>query len=154
MTSPSGWPSTRPPDASGTLARVTPRTIAPDDVAALELLAARSWRGLEEQRLGDWLLRSGGGFTGRANSVLAIGSPSRSLPDAVAEVTRWYASRGLRPGAQVPLPGAEEADAAFAAAGWDRDEDVLVLTAPLQGWPAPAVDVDLARTPDEASLTG
>jgi N-acetylglutamate synthase len=126
----------------------------PDDVAALELLAARSWRGLEEERLGDWLLRAGGGFTGRANSVLVVGSPGRPLPAAVAEVTRWYTGRGLRPRAQVPLPGAEEADAALAAAGWERDEDVLVLTAPLAGWPPAGVRVDLADEPDEAWLTG
>jgi ribosomal protein S18 acetylase RimI-like enzyme len=31
---------------------------------------------------------------------------------------------------------------------------VLVLTAPLGGWPAPAVPVDLADAPDEAWLTG
>lgn len=129
-------------------------TAHPEDVAALELLAARSWRGLEEQRLGDWLLRAGGGFTGRANSVLVVGPPGGRLPEAVAEVTRWYADRGLRPRAQVPLPGAEEADAAFAAAGWERDEDVLVMTAPTAGWPAPAVRVDLADAPDEAWLTG
>jgi ribosomal protein S18 acetylase RimI-like enzyme len=126
----------------------------PEDVAALERLAAQSWRGLEEAQLGDWLLRAGGGFTGRANSVLVVGSPSRPLADAVAEVTRWYRDRGLRPRAQVPLPGAEEADAAFAAAGWTRDEDVLVLTAPIEGRPAATVDVELAGTPDEAWLTG
>jgi N-acetylglutamate synthase len=44
-------------------------------VVALERLAARSWRGLEEQWHGDWLLRAGGGFTGRANSVLVVGDP-------------------------------------------------------------------------------
>jgi GNAT superfamily N-acetyltransferase len=126
----------------------------PDDVAALELRAARSWRGLEEERLGDWLLRAGGGFTGRANSVLVTGRPPAALPDAVAAVTRWYTDRGLRPRAQVPLPGAEEADAAFAAAGWERDEDVLVLSAPLDGWPAPTARVDLADAPDDAWLTG
>ncbi|MBW8766779.1 MAG: GNAT family N-acetyltransferase, partial [Geodermatophilales bacterium] len=37
--------------------------------AELELLTAESWRGLERERYGDWLLRAGGGFTGRANSV-------------------------------------------------------------------------------------
>jgi ribosomal protein S18 acetylase RimI-like enzyme len=45
-------------------------------------------------------------------------------------------------------------DAALAAAGWQRDEDVLVLTAPLDGWPHPRVPVDLAGEPDEAWLTG
>jgi GNAT superfamily N-acetyltransferase len=100
-------------------------------IAELVRLAARSWQGLEEERSGDWLLRSGGGFTGRANSVLVVGNPADALTTAVATVTRWYAERGLRPRAQVPMPGAEDADAALAAAGWTRDDDNLVLTAPL-----------------------
>ena len=126
----------------------------PPSVADLERLAARSWRGLEEQRYGDWLLRAGGGFTGRANSVLVVGDPPEDLPAAVATVARWYGERGLRPRAQVPMPGAERADVAFAEAGWSRDDDNLVLTASLDGWPAPAVDVDLAHEPDDAWLAG
>jgi N-acetylglutamate synthase len=131
-----------------------PDRVPPLDVPRLERLAARSWRGLKEEALGDWLLRAGGGFTGRANSVLVTGDPGRPLPEAVAAVTGWYADRGLRPRAQVPLPGAEDADAAFAAAGWDRDEDVLVLAAPLTRWPARDVAVDLLPEPDDAWLAG
>ena len=126
----------------------------PSDVAALERLAARSWRGLEEEPYGDWLLRAGGGFTGRANSVLTVGAPAEDLPAAVGAVTRWYTDRDLRPRAQLPMPGAAAADRAFAAAGWSRAEDVLVLTAPLDGWPPASVAVDLAPEPDEAWLTG
>lgn len=121
--------------------------------ADLERLTARSWRGLEEEPYGEWLLRAGGGFTGRANSVLVVGEPPARLPDAVAAVTGWYTERGLRPRAQVPT-GAEAADAAFAAAGWERDEDVLVLTSSLDPWPAPALDVHLCSEPDDAWLTG
>jgi ribosomal protein S18 acetylase RimI-like enzyme len=120
----------------------------------LERLAARTWRGLEEQPYGDWLLRAGGGFTGRANSVLVLGDPPAPLDEAVAEVTRWYAARGLPPRAQVPSPGAEHADAAFDAAGWERWEDNHVLVAPLAGWPEPAVPVDLAPAPDDDWLRG
>ncbi|MFP5369260.1 MAG: GNAT family N-acetyltransferase [Actinomycetes bacterium] len=126
----------------------------PSDVAALERLAVRTWRGLEEEPYGDWLLRAGGGFTGRANSVLAVGFPAEDLTAAVGTVTRWYADRGLRPRAQLPVPGSEAADAAFAAAGWSRAEDVLVLTARLDGWPPASVAVDLAPEPDEAWLAG
>jgi len=133
---------------------VTDCPTTPSDVAALERLAARSWRGLEEERYGDWLLRAGGGFTGRANSVLVVGEPPVPAAEAVEAVGRWYAERGLRPQAQVPLPGAEAADAAFAAAGWTAPEDVLVLTAPLLDWSAADVPVHLAPEPDEAWLTG
>jgi ribosomal protein S18 acetylase RimI-like enzyme len=123
-------------------------------VDALERLAARSWQGLEQERHGDWLLRAGGGFTGRANSVLVVGDPPGDLATAVATVTGWYASRGLRPRAQVPVPGGEAADTAFDAAGWVRDDDVLVLTAALAGWAPPRTAVDLAPEPDAAWLTG
>jgi GNAT superfamily N-acetyltransferase len=128
--------------------------VPPLSPADLERLAARSWRGLEEERFGDWLLRASGGFTGRANSVLVVGNPPADLTGAIEAVTDWYARRGLRPMAQVPLPGAEEADAAFASAGWRTVEDVLVLTADLGGWPEPTVLVDLAPEPDDAWLAG
>jgi N-acetylglutamate synthase len=123
-------------------------------VPTLERLAARTWRGLEEEPYGDWLLRAGGGFTGRANSVLVLGEPPEPLDRAVATVTRWYEQRGLRPRAYVPSPGGEDADAALVAAGWSRLEDNLVLTAPLDGWAAPHVDVALAPAPDDAWLAG
>jgi ribosomal protein S18 acetylase RimI-like enzyme len=125
--------------------------MSPDD---LERLAARTWRGLEEEPFGDWLLRASGGFTGRANSALVVGDPPEPLPEAITAVARWYEQRGLRPLAQVPLPGAERADAAFAAAGWETVEDVLVLTAGLDGWAEPGQHVDLASDPDDAWLTG
>ncbi len=125
----------------------------PLDVRSLEEIAARTWRGLEEERSGDWLLRAGGGFSGRANSALVVGNGPGPLADAVVSVARWYAARGLPPKAQLPgPPGA--ADAAFAAAGWTRSEDVLVLTAPLTRWPAPDVPVDLSPAPDAAWLAG
>ncbi|MCW2699142.1 MAG: Acetyltransferase family protein [Blastococcus sp.] len=128
--------------------------LPPIGVPALERLAARSWRGLEEAAYGGWLLRAGGGFTGRANSVLVVGDPPDDLPTAVGTVARWYAARGLQPRAQVPAPGAEDADAALDAAGWLRGEDNLVLTAPLAGWPETDVRVDLFPLPDDAWLAG
>ena len=123
------------------------------DVRELEEIAARTWRGLEEERSGDWLLRAGAGFSQRANSVLVVGEPPGPLPDAVSSVARWYADRALPARAQLPGPPGP-ADAAFAGAGWPRGEDVLVLTAPLAPWPAPPVEVQLSPAPDEAWLTG
>jgi ribosomal protein S18 acetylase RimI-like enzyme len=54
----------------------------------------------------------------------------------------------------VPLPGAEAADEAFAAAGWTRGEDVLVLSAAIGAWAGPATRVDLAEAPDAGWLAG
>ena len=127
---------------------------SPLGVEDLERLAARGWRPLEEAPLGDWLLRAGGGFTDRANSVLVVGDPGIPLPEAVDAVARWYDDRALQPCAVLPGVGSRRADAAFAAAGWRYDKDVLVLTAPI-GTPA-AVDVrvELADRPDDAWLAG
>ena len=127
---------------------------SPLGVADLELVAARGWQGRETDRLGDWLLRAGGGFTGRANSALVVGDPGTAVADAVDAVARWYSARGLRPCAQLPGRQARAADAAFAAAGWDRDDDVLVLTAPVVVEPPGPVPVDLSPTPDDAWLAG
>jgi N-acetylglutamate synthase len=127
---------------------------SPLGVADLELVAACGWPGLESGRLGDWLLRAGGGFTGRANSALVVGDPGTALGDAVDAVAGWYDARGLRPCAQLPGRQARAADAAFAAAGWGRDGDVLVLTAPVAPTPPGDVPVDLSPVPDDAWLAG
>jgi ribosomal protein S18 acetylase RimI-like enzyme len=127
---------------------------SPLGVVDLERVAARGWPGLESGRLGDWLLRAGGGFTGRANSALVVGDPGTTLPDAVEAVARWYDDRGLRPCAQLPGRQSRAADGAFAAAGWERDADTLVLTAPLSVPTTPDVPVDLSPTPDNAWLAG
>lgn len=84
----------------------------------LEAIAALGWRGLEQTRLGGWLLRAGNGFTGRANSMLPLDQPDRPLADALAFVTDWYAERGLPPLAQVPLPLAADLDDTLAGLGW------------------------------------
>src|SRR5580693_4508172 len=77
----------------------------------LERVAAAHWRGTEEERLGGWLLRAAGGFTGRANSALPLGDPGLPLDDALAAVTRWYRDRGLTPMIAVPAPLDADADA-------------------------------------------
>jgi N-acetylglutamate synthase len=130
------------------------QTRSPLGVEDLERVAARGWRAREEDDLGDWLLRADSGFTSRANSALVVGDPGMPLPAAVDAVTAWYDARGLAPCAQLPGVRSRAADAAFAAAGWARDEDVLVLTAPVGDPPAAGVDVELAAVPDHAWLTG
>jgi ribosomal protein S18 acetylase RimI-like enzyme len=75
-----------------------------ESITGLEHMAARHWRGTEEDRLGGWLLRAAGGFTGRANSALPLGDPGMPLDDAFAAVTRWYRARALPPMIVIPLP--------------------------------------------------
>ncbi|MFF5977399.1 GNAT family N-acetyltransferase [Streptomyces olindensis] len=61
----------------------------------LARVAARAWRPVESERLGDWELRAASGFTRRANSVLPLGDPGVPLDEALGVVRRWYGERGL-----------------------------------------------------------
>jgi ribosomal protein S18 acetylase RimI-like enzyme len=70
----------------------------------LERVAAAHWRGTEQEWLGEWLLRAADGFTGRANSALALGDPAASLDEALDYVSGWYRARGLPAMIAVPLP--------------------------------------------------
>ncbi len=61
----------------------------------LARVAARAWRPVESERLGEWELRAASGFTRRANSVLPLGDPGMPLDAALTAVRRWYGERGL-----------------------------------------------------------
>jgi ribosomal protein S18 acetylase RimI-like enzyme len=108
--------------------------ITDTDIAALDQVAALTWRGTETESLGDWLLRAGAGFTGRANSALTTGDPGMPLPEAVAGIRRWYTARGLTPMASVSYPAGQPErnplDRFLADQGWTlRDEaTVSVMT--------------------------
>ncbi|WP_277441320.1 GNAT family N-acetyltransferase [Streptomyces sp. SPB162] len=121
-------------------------------VAELQETASRAWPATEQERLGEWTLRSAGAFTRRANSVLAYGDPRIPLDEALESVVRWYGERGTTPYLQVPddAPLAAELD----RRGWLREADTLVRTAPL----APVAElpgadaVTLARKPADTWL--
>ena len=82
----------------------------PSDVVRLERLAAVTWRALEEEPYGDWLLRAGGGFTGRANSALVVGQPPGRLDDAVADGEQLIAFRASGRSGQVREPAKSVSD--------------------------------------------
>ncbi|MCH8612942.1 GNAT family N-acetyltransferase [Arsenicicoccus dermatophilus] len=73
-------------------------TSSPDD---LQRLAARGWPGLEQERLGGWLLRYAGGHTRRANSALVAGDPGCDVAAAIDLAQERYRERGLVPTFQV-----------------------------------------------------
>jgi GNAT superfamily N-acetyltransferase len=121
----------------------------------MEALASRAWPATESRTSGGWVLRAAGGFTRRANSVLVAGDPGLPLAEALAEVTGWYAERGLMPRLQVP--DSSPYAVALDRLGWVREADTLVRTAPLApltSLPAPPdVPVELSRSLDPAWLT-
>lgn len=104
---------------------------AVNEILELERVAARHWRGTEEEWLGGWLLRAAEGLTGRANSALPLADPNMPLDDAVAAVTAWYRARGLAPMIAVPLP-LEELDIYLSERKWvTRSGPAFVMTADL-----------------------
>ncbi len=129
------------------------------DVARVQDLG---WPGLERERLGGWVLRAGGGFTGRANSALPLGDPGAPVAEAVDRVERFYRDRDLVPRFSVafsldtavrsdPSP---ELDAELDRRGWSRLDRTLVLVADLRRLPPPPAPadgdaLDLTTAPDQ-----
>ena len=128
----------------------------------LEQRAALGWRAPEEDRVGDWLLRAAGGFTGRANSALAVGDPGRPLGQAADAVCGWYHARGLPAMIAISYPAAgpqaDPVDRFLAGRGWGvRSGTATVMTAPAgqiarAAGPVPAAAVAIDPEPDEAWL--
>jgi ribosomal protein S18 acetylase RimI-like enzyme len=105
-------------------------------IEELERIIAGHWRGSETEALGDWLLRAGNGFTGRANSALAIGDPGMALDAALAAVTDWYRARDLPPMLAIaaPLSAGAALDGQVAERHWaTRPGPAYVMTATLAG---------------------
>jgi len=131
-----------------------PRRAGLSAIVALEALCADAWPAAVDEPLGHWRLRAAGGFTGRANSALAIGDPGRPLPDALAAVVAFAQRTGTRPRVQVPV--GSPWDRAVEQAGWvlNREHaagaEVAVLIGdldPIAAAPVP-LPVALPERPD------
>ncbi|MGH3154976.1 MAG: GNAT family N-acetyltransferase, partial [Streptosporangiaceae bacterium] len=121
-------------------------------------MAALHWQGVEQERLGGWLLRAADGFTGRANSVLPVGDPGLPAEAALAKVVAWYRERGLS--ALVALPAGfgdppDALEALLAESGWSlRSSPAIVMTARTEviaGLPCEH-EIGFADEPDESWL--
>lgn len=94
--------------------------------ADLERAALTGWVA-DNEPLGEWILRAGGGFTSRTNSALAIGDPGAPLPQAAERVIAHAHQHGIAPQAQVIL--GSEAEHGLTGLGWmpvHATTDVLV----------------------------
>ena len=141
-----------------TAGRVVPpppaRTI---EAAELERVATLGWRPIEQEALGDWLLRASAGVTGRGNSALAAGDPGRPLHEAIAAVEQWYDARGLPPQVQLADGVAPpELAGRLDELGWATSPVTHVMTAELapvlRSVRAADVEVRLDETLDDAWL--
>ncbi len=105
----------------------------PSKVSAdeLELAARASWIA-DSEPLGNWTLRSGNGFSGRANSCLAVGNPGMAYAQAAQLIIDYFTERGLEPRAQV-IAGSE-AEQALRELGWQQTYVITtVMAQPLVG---------------------
>jgi N-acetylglutamate synthase len=95
--------------------------------AELERRALPGWLALHEP-LGEWTLRAAGGFTGRANSCLAVGDPGMPIEQAAEGIIGFAHDNGIAPMAQLVTGSAE--DAALRTLGWVEvyiSTDVLAI---------------------------
>ncbi|WP_250027626.1 GNAT family N-acetyltransferase [Paractinoplanes maris] len=99
------------------------------EVIALELAANDAWPAPTQARLGRWILRAAGNWTGRANSALAVGDPDRPLEAAIDAVAEWYSAHGQQALINAPMPLAAPVNAALDARGWGARPLTLVQTA-------------------------
>ncbi|MEU4714333.1 GNAT family N-acetyltransferase [Micromonospora purpureochromogenes] len=124
-------------------------------VIELELASDEAWPAAVRDRLGDWLLRSAAGWSGRANSALPVGDPDRPLPAALDAVERWYADQEQPAMVNTPLPLAAPVGAELDARGWGSRPPVLVQTValaalpPAASAPAGSPPVELAAAPSD-----
>jgi GNAT superfamily N-acetyltransferase len=81
----------------------------------LQRHALSGWLALHEP-LGEWTLRAGGGFTGRANSCLAVGDPGVPVAEATLRIREFAERNGIEPRAQV-VQGSEP-ERALRGFGW------------------------------------
>ena len=101
-------------------------------VTEVARIAALGWRHRRCSALGDWLLRAGGGFTGRANSALTLGDPGMPLGSALEVVEKWYVDHGLPPRIQLVDREAPDGLAELLdGQGWEVSPLVHVMTAEL-----------------------
>ena len=115
-----------------------PRRISAHDVQRHALPGWLAWH----EPLGEWTLRTAGGFTRRANSCHAVGDPDMPIQQAAQRIIAFAATHDIAPLAQVIEGSAEEH--ALQRLGWvSTDQPTAVLTSRLadflEGRPAEPV---------------
>jgi N-acetylglutamate synthase len=116
----------------------------------LEQLHVQAWVA-DSEPLGDWTLRAGGGFSGRANSCLAVGDPGMPVIEAASRIVSFGAKHHIPPRAQV-IAGSD-IEQQLRGLGWAEvgtATDVLVarLSEVLkQGRPDPAIRLSESLEP-------
>jgi ribosomal protein S18 acetylase RimI-like enzyme len=108
-----------------------------DTVSArqVETLSLRAWPALRQDAYDGWLLRFGGGYTRRANSVNPLDRGRMPLVDKIAACERAFQAKGLPIVFRIPSITADtDLDAALAARGYTKSGKTSVRLADLAGF--------------------
>lgn len=130
-----------------------PRAVAVS-AERLTQITSSGWPAIESVWLGDWELRAAAGFTGRANSVAAVGSPGMPFHEAQAQVRSFYEQHTLPALAQVVV--GTDLERSFLTAGWTplggQRGGAVVQVADLRGRYAADPTVRLSSSADDVWL--
>ena len=117
----------------------------------LEAACADAWPAQVRRDLGDWRMRAAGGYTGRANSTLAIGDPGVPIRQALKATTDFAAEHGIRPYLQVITGSAVERD--LRAHGWSVNQaHAKGAESHVMAGPSKPVPGDVRDTPPDGWL--
>lgn len=110
-------------------------------VQELERILTATWPPLRQEFFGNWLIRTSGKFTMRANSVLPTGKapygePSEDIDASIAHVIAHYEKEGLVPTFAIPLPTYADLDSKLFEQGWVEKVRAHVMVADISD-PAP-----------------
>ena len=125
-------------------------------VRTIEEVSMNAWPALQTVHADGWVLRFGGGYTRRANSVHPLYPSTGDLDERVRFCEKLYGGQGLATTfklTKAALP--TDLDARLADRGYHTDASTGVQVMDLRGWsgrPQPAVT--LAETPTHAWLSG
>mgnify|MGYP001816715754 CR=1 FL=1 len=124
-----------------------------DHIRRLELIGHATWPSLEDEWLGGWLLRAGGGVTRRANSASPVHDFEVDLDWQIARCEEWFEHRGVRPIFRLSPVADPAIDAGLDERGYEKDRGAVIMTRAITGFPfADTTGVSLPSTPAEAWL--
>ena len=129
------------------------RSAADHPLHDLQRHALPGWLAWHEP-LGEWTLRAGGGFTGRANSCHAVGDPGVPIQQAAERIIAYAAAHGIAPMAQVIERFARGARRCGARLGRAPTQPTAVLAAGLAEFLARPPVSRGRRSPRNWSPTG
>lgn len=110
-------------------------------IQELETVLTKTWPPLRQERFGNWLIRSSGKFTMRANSVLPtgkapFGEPPLEIDESISHVISYYEKEGLTPVFAIPLPTYADLDSKLSDQGWVEKIRAHVMVADISEPPS------------------